>query len=118
MNSVAIVLQVVLGLMFLMAGFTKLGAKQQVQAFEHYGYPQWFRVVTGVVELVAAVGLLAGIWYPHLAPLAGLLLAVTMLGAVITHMRVQDPAKATIMPLAFLVLSVLVTIIKWHSLVA
>lgn len=52
MHITFIVLQAILGLMFLMAGLMKLGAKQRVEMFQHYGYPQWFRVVTGIVEIV------------------------------------------------------------------
>jgi len=49
MHVTSIVLQVILGVMFLMAAFSKFGSKQQVEAFKHYGFSQGFRVFTGVV---------------------------------------------------------------------
>lgn len=112
MHVTAIVLQVILGLAFLMAGFTKFGTKQQVQAFQHYGYSQGFRIFTGLVEIVTAAGLIAGIWQPAVATLAGILLGVTMLGAVITHIRVKDPGKVLSMPILFLVLAVAVPMLN------
>jgi putative oxidoreductase len=112
----AIVLQVILALMFLMATFAKFWDKRQVEAFEHYGYPQWFRIVTGIVELIGAVGMIVGIWYPAVAPLAGLWLGITMLVAAITHIRAKDPAKSLLFPVILLVLNVLVVLFQWHAL--
>ncbi|MNY06292.1 hypothetical protein D3C86_1390420 [compost metagenome] len=43
---------------------------------------QWFRTVTGLVEVAAAIALLI----PVTAGLAGLLLAVTMCFATVTHL--------------------------------
>ncbi len=41
--------------MFLFAGFGKVtGINMHVEAFNHLGLPQWFRVVTGIVELAGA----------------------------------------------------------------
>jgi uncharacterized membrane protein YphA (DoxX/SURF4 family) len=116
-HIVAIVLQVILALMFLMAGFSKFKDKRHVEAFEHYGYPQWFRIVTGIVELVGAIGMIVGIWYPVVAPLAGLWLGITMLVAAITHIRVKDPAKMLLFPVILLVFNALVVLLQWHALV-
>jgi len=118
MHITFIVLQAILGLMFLMAGLMKLGAKQRVEMFQHYGYPQWFRVVTGIVEIVGGAGMIIGIWSPVLAPLAGLWLGITMIGAIFTHIRVKDSAKATLPALVLLILSLLVVIFQWQALVA
>lgn len=112
MHMTAVVLQILLGIGFLMFGFTKFGAKQQVETFKQFGYPQWFRVVTGLVEIVGAAGMIAGIWNPVLAALAGLLIGVTMLGATITHIRSKDPAKDIGAPILFLFLAVVVTVLN------
>jgi putative oxidoreductase len=112
----AIVLQILLALMFLMAGFSKFKDKRQVEAFEHYGYPQWFRIVTGIVELVGAIGMIVGIWYPMVAHLAGVWLGITMLVAVITHIRAKDPAKMVLFPAILFVLNALVALLQWHGL--
>src|SRR3981081_3014173 len=40
------------------------GAKSFVEMFESIELPQWFRVVTGLVQLTGAAGLVIGYWYP------------------------------------------------------
>lgn len=112
MHIVAMVLQILLGLMFLMAGFMKLGSKQQIESFNRYGYSQGFRVFTGWVELIGAIGLLLGIWYPVLAMLAGLLIAVTMIGAIFTHLKLKDPTKELALPIILLIASLVITILR------
>jgi hypothetical protein len=71
--------------MFLMAGFSKLaGAEQMVGVYEQIGTGQWFRYVTGGVEVTSAVLLLV----PRLCGLGALLVVATMTGAIFTHLFV------------------------------
>lgn len=85
-----LVLSIVLALLFLLAGGSKLIAPgTHVKAFEEWGYAPWFVYVVGVIEVVGGLALLA--------PLAGfsstirfygaLLLAADMLGATATHLK-------------------------------
>jgi putative oxidoreductase len=79
--------------MFLMAGGSNLaGAPQMVQMFDVIGLGQWFRFLTGAIEVVSAVALLL----PPLALSGALALAATMIGAVLTHLLVigGSPAPA------------------------
>lgn len=55
-----------------------------VQFFDAIGWGQWFRYLTGTIEVAGAAGLLV----PRFAPLAAILLAVVMIGAVIAHLFV------------------------------
>jgi uncharacterized membrane protein YphA (DoxX/SURF4 family) len=50
-------------------------------AFRHWGYPDWFRVTVGVMELTAVVLLLLG----RSAAFGALLIIVVMLGGMATH---------------------------------
>ncbi|MFX3673467.1 MAG: DoxX family protein [Paenisporosarcina sp.] len=105
MEIVTWILQGLLGLAFLMAGLGKLtGSKMHREGFDHWRLPQWFRVVTGIVELVAAILLIVGFWVDDLALYGALILAATGIGGVLTHMRVKDGLKETmpIMVLAIL----------------
>lgn len=112
MDTVVVVLQAILALVFLGAGGSKLaGAQMQVANFQRYGYPQWFRLVTGAVEVIGAAGMAAGIWVEDLAIAAAVLLAVTMVGAVYTDARHSPPAMV-IPPLVLLVLSVAVLVLR------
>ncbi|MGO4185757.1 DoxX family protein [Paenibacillus sp. MCAF9] len=96
MEILALVLQGLLGLMFLMAGFGKIsGSKMHVDGFKQWGLPQWFRVVTGVVELIAAIALIIGYWEHSWAAAGALLLGVTAIGGTLTHVRVKDSFKQT-----------------------
>jgi putative oxidoreductase len=85
------VLQVGLATLFLFAGGSKLaGAPAMVALFEAIGVGQWFRFVTGVLEVVSAVALLV----PALAPFGALLLASTMGGAIATHVFIVGGSPA------------------------
>ncbi len=78
-------LRVLLALFFAAAGTAKLaGAAQMVQIFDHIGIGQWFRYVTGIVEVTGAILLLV----PSTGFFGGLLLCVTMVFAVATHLLV------------------------------
>ncbi|PWW06534.1 DoxX-like protein [Paenibacillus cellulosilyticus] len=73
-------------------GATKLtGSKNFVEMFDSLKLPQWFRVVTGIVQLAGAVGLVIGYWDREIAAWAGIWLGVTMLVAFLTHLRVKHP---------------------------
>jgi putative oxidoreductase len=91
-------LRILLALAFGAAGIAKLaGAPQMVQVFEAIGFGQWFRYVTGAVEVVGAVLLLV----PATGFLGGLLLTATMAGAVATHLVLigGSPAPAVVLAL-------------------
>ena len=91
-------LRILLALAFGAAGAAKLaGAPQMVQVFEAIGFGQWFRYVTGAVEVVGAVLLLV----PATGFLGGLLLTATMAGAVATHLVLigGSPAPAVVLAL-------------------
>lgn len=91
MEILSIVLQSLLALAFLVAGCGKIfGAKMHVEGFDHWRLPQWFRVVTGLVELVGAAALIYGYWEPGWMTAGALLLGVTAVGGVVTHLRAKD----------------------------
>jgi putative oxidoreductase len=95
-------LQVGLAALFFFAGGSKLaGAPAMVALFDAIGVGQWFRYVTGLIEVVSAVALLV----PALAPFAALLLVSTMAGAIATHLFVVggSPAVPGVLLLGLLV---------------
>jgi putative oxidoreductase len=101
---VAWVLQLGLAAMFLFAGSSKLmGAPMMVQMFDAINLGQWFRYFTGTIEVAGALGLLV----PRFAPLAALMLAAVMIGAVMTHLFVIGGSPA-IPIMLFVALSVVV----------
>ncbi len=76
-------LQIVSAALFLFSGTLKLsGAPMMVQMFDAIGLGQWFRYFTGGLEVISAVLLLV----PSLARFGALAMAVTMVGAILTHL--------------------------------
>ncbi|MFC5528821.1 DoxX family protein [Cohnella yongneupensis] len=96
MEVVVIVLQSLLALMFLMAGMGKLsGSKMHVDNFDRWRLPQGFRVVTGLVELIGAAVLIVGYWDTSWTALGALIIGITAIGGVLTHVRIKDSLKQT-----------------------
>jgi putative oxidoreductase len=113
MDIVAFILQGLLALMFLMAAMGKItGSKMHVEGFKQWGLPQWFRVVTGFVELVGAVALIIGFWEYSWAAAGALLLGVTAIGGTLVHVRVKDSFKQTFMIVLLGILSFIVFFIR------
>ena len=88
-----------------MAGFAKLsGQPMMVETFDKIGIGQWFRYVTGGIEVASAISLLI----PRLSPVGGAILVCTMCGAVLTHLLLIGGS-----PLPALVLGCFAAIIFW-----
>lgn len=106
------IIQVLLGFVFLMAGFSKFNSEKMVEAFKGYGYSAGFRIFTGLVEVVAAGLLIAGIWNNTVAAGGGLLIVATMIGAIITHIKIKDDVKTMMGPIILFILGLIVLIIN------
>lgn len=98
--------RILLALAFGAAGIAKLaGVPQMVQVFDAIGVGQWFRLLTGVVEIVGVVLILA----PATGFFGGLLLFATMVGGVATHLFLIGGS-----PVPALVLGVLSAFVAWR----
>jgi putative oxidoreductase len=104
------VVQVVLAAGFVSAGVPKLaGAPMMVQMFDQIGAGQWFRYVTGTIEVGSAVLLLI----PGMAGIAAILLICTMVGAILTHLTVLHSPPTG--PVVLLVLAAIVLWGRWSQ---
>lgn len=113
MPIVGLILQVMLIIMFLIAGLGKVaGSKMHREGFESWHLPQWFRVVTGVVELIGVVFLIIGFWQYNFLIAGALLFGVVGIGGTITHLRVKDGFKETLMIVFLGILAFLLLFIK------
>lgn len=93
------VAQVALAVMFLMAGGSKLaGVPAMVSLFDALGVGQWFRYVTGVIEIASGIALLV----PRLAVFGAMLLIPTMIGAIIANVFMH---ASPVMPLLLLLVA-------------
>lgn len=99
--------RILLALAFGAAGLAKLmGVEMMVATFEAIGVGQWFRYLTGGIEVLGAVLMLVpatGLW-------AGLLLGGTMVGATISHFVVVPGT-----PVPAIVLGLLSAVVVWHQ---
>jgi putative oxidoreductase len=102
------ILQIGAAGMFLMVGFFKLsGDPRMVGLFDAIGLGQWFRYVTGSLEVLGAILLLI----PRLSGLGALLLMGVMLGAVPTHLFVVGGS-----PLSAIILLIVTGVVAWGRL--
>jgi uncharacterized membrane protein YphA (DoxX/SURF4 family) len=99
------VLQVLVAAMFLLAGYLKLASSPDMVAlFAGIGIGQWFRYLTGTLEILGALAL----FIPRLRALGALGLAGVMIGALITDLFIVH-----ISPLSALINLVVVVVIAW-----
>ena len=96
-----------LALVFVAAGAAKIyGVPMLVAEFEHIGLGQWFRYLTGGLEVAGA----ALIIIPSTVVFGAVLLCCIMIGAVFTHLFVIG--GSAIPAIVLLVLSVIVAYAK------
>lgn len=74
------------------------------EEFAAYGLPPQVMYVVGVLKVVAALCLIAGIWFPWLVFPAALLLVILMLGAIVMHLKIHDPALKSVPALGLLLI--------------
>src|SRR5260370_29494124 len=92
---------------FIVAGGAKLaGAASMVAVFDKVGLGQWFRYVTGALEVAAGIGLLI----PRNAFYAAVLLAMVMVGATFAHLTVLGGSPGA--PIVLFVLSGIVAYLR------
>jgi uncharacterized membrane protein YphA (DoxX/SURF4 family) len=97
-------LQGLLAAAFAAVGASKLlGVPAMVELFDGIGVGQWFRYVTGLVEIRGAALLLV----PGLAAAGAALLSATMVGAVLTHLSLVGGSPVPALVLLALNLAVL-----------
>jgi putative oxidoreductase len=105
LNMALWTLQVLVALAFVVAGSGKLlGSPAMIALFDTIGIGQWFRYVTGSLEVLGALLLIV----PDKTAFGAVLLACVMAGAVVAHLTVLQTA-----PTAPLALFVLTALIAW-----
>jgi len=78
-------------LAFIFVGGGKLaGTAAMVELFDKVGVGQWFRYLTGLLEVAGGIGLLI----PRYAFYAAVMLVIVMIGAIVTHVAVVGGSPA------------------------
>ena|SRR5687768_7125196 len=120
MNILLWVLQVLLALLFMFAGGTKLilpmSMLQEMGSPNAIALPGWFIRFIGVCEVLGALGLvLPGVFKTrqYLTPLAAIGLMIIMIGAVAVTMMSDGPVIAAI-PFVYLLLLGFIAYGRWR----
>ena len=99
---------ILLALIFVPQGWSKFNdASGWAVAFRHWGYPDWFRMMIGVIELSAVALLLLG----RTAAFGAILIIIVMLGAMATHV-IFDGGRHLTSEVVPLVLSSIVLVLR------
>lgn len=89
MKYVTLIIRILITAAFVAAGSAKLiGAEMMVATFDAVGLGQWFRYVTGALEVGAAILL----WIPGRQLIGAGLLVCTMIGATLAHLFILGPS--------------------------
>ncbi len=109
MASFASILPTIVAILFAVAGVVNLAGRGAVRRdFARWGYPSWFRLLCGALELLSAALILA----PQ-TRVAGLTLAGTiMLGALVTLLRQREPFRHLAPALVFSALVVVTVVVS------
>jgi putative oxidoreductase len=97
---------ILLILIFAPQGWAKFSATSGwAVAFRHWGYPVWFRITIGCLELAACVLLVSG----RAAALGALVIVSVMLGAMTTHVLFDHGQHVTseVVPLTLALITLL-----------
>lgn len=102
------VIQILLAAVYVVAAFGKLISRPKViKMFRHWGFPDKFYLVIGVLELLGAIGLLI----PRMAGYAAAGLIVLMVGAAATHL-INGEGLQVLRPLLFIVFLAVVVYLR------
>lgn len=114
MSTISAILQVAVGVGLLNVWLLRPGKATSYRGghsrtlkaeFAAYGLPDFAFYVVGALKILSAVMLIAGIWFPALVLPAAVVVVVLMVGALVMHMKVKDPAIKSLPAFLMLLMS-------------
>jgi uncharacterized membrane protein YphA (DoxX/SURF4 family) len=98
-------------MVFAQAGWAKFAPTSGwAKAFTYWGYPVWFRILIGVLEIGAALLLL----WPRAAAYGAAIIIVVMLGGMGTHVFVEHRPSRVTSEFVHLVFASIVLVGRWQ----
>ena len=85
-----------------------------IAEFKQYQLPDWLRDLVGILKVTFAICLLAGIGRPRGAIVGGAGIALLMLAALFTHLRVKNPPFKMLPSATLLVLSLVIAYLNYR----
>lgn len=119
--SISTILQVVIALGLLNVWLVRAGsatsyrggdARTLKEEFAAYGLPDFFFYLVGALKIGSAVMLIAGIWIDELVMPAAAIVVVLMVGALVMHIKVKDPAVKSLPAFLMLLMSGSLLVLK------
>ncbi len=99
-NIITWVLSSILAILFVLAGVPKIMQMESIiQMFTVWGYPAWFALTIGVVEVIGGISLLI----PRISFYSAIMLVIVMVGASYTHIAAGESMQV-LRPLIFMIL--------------
>lgn len=89
-----------------------------IEEFRQYKYPDWLRDLVGILKLACAALLMVGVSQPFFALAGGAGIAMLMIGAVITHLRVKNPIARMLPSLVLFICSIVIVVLNCRFLKA
>lgn len=110
------IIQVVIGTLFsFLSFFAFIGAKYTKEKMIHLQLPNYFRYVTGFVQLIGGVFMLSGIWYRDTAILGGVWIAAIMLVGIVLRIRASESVISTTPAIIIGILSIIVSAVNIYQ---
>ena len=89
-----------------------IGDAQSLKAeFAEYGLPGPIFYVVGALKIASGLVLLGGIWFDLPVRAAAAVVAILMIGALVMHLRVGDPAMRSLPAAAMLLMSAAIVLL-------
>lgn len=95
----------VIALFFIFYGLQCLYSPFMRKEFERYGLPQIQRVLTGILQLLGALGLIMGFYMPWMGMMAAAGLTVMMAVAFGVRIKIKDGFKETAPSFIFMLMN-------------
>jgi uncharacterized membrane protein YphA (DoxX/SURF4 family) len=102
-----------LAVVFVLQGSSKFSdTSGWTTSFMRWGYPRWFQLTIGALEIIAGMAVLV----PKSAPIGAVIIVLIMVGAMWTHLVVEHTPGSAARALFFAVLASVVFVIRWRAL--
>tara|TARA_Y100000589_G_scaffold86827_1_gene80835 strand:- start:4777 stop:5148 length:372 start_codon:yes stop_codon:yes gene_type:complete len=79
-------------------------SKNLKEEFKFYGLPYWFFILIGIIKVSLAILLIIGVWFENLTFYSTIGIAILMIGALLMHLKVNDPIKKSLPAISILLM--------------
>lgn len=108
-----LIIQIFIGTLFVFLSFLAFkGANYTKEKMIHLQLPNYFRYVTGFVQLMGGLFMLIGIWYTNAAALGGVWITMIMLVGIILRIRAHESILSTTPAIIIGILSITVSVVN------